>query len=257
MPKLQTKAFALSALGHVILLLVLLQLGHSQTIKHTPRTISATLLQKGAIGLPKQSGAPNDAPAAVAEPAKKNLAPPVKTPPKETPTKQNAPTLPAKKNKTEKPAPKTVSNPNIAPSKNPFAKGEGGNSPKPVENKTSGGGAGGTAPVGTKTGAGGGGGVRLDAPNFAFPHYLTLLQIRIESQWRAPYVGQGEYLTTVHFVIDKSGRVLSTELEKSSGVFAFDQAALRAVQGANPLPALPAGSNLETLGVHFDFVANW
>ncbi|MEK7728328.1 MAG: TonB family protein, partial [candidate division KSB1 bacterium] len=57
--------------------------------------------------------------------------------------------------------------------------------------------------------------------------------------------------------INKNGKVLSTELEKSSGVFAFDQAALRAVQGANPLPALPEGSNLETLGVHFDFVANW
>ncbi len=256
MRKPQTKALTLSAIGHVLLLLMLLQLGHSQTMtRRAPRTISATLLQKGAVGLPKQSGAPNDAPHAIAEPAKKNLTPPPKAPPKEVATKQAAPTLPAKKNKTEKPAPTKTSS--VTPSKNPFAKGEGGNSPKPVPNKTSGSGAGGNAAVGTKTGTGGGGGVRLDAPDFAFPHYLTLLQFRIESQWRAPYVGQGEYLATVHFVVDKSGRVLSTKLEKSSGVFAFDQAALRAVQGANPLPALPAGSNLETLGVHFDFVANW
>ncbi len=257
MRKPQTKALVLSAIGHVILLLTLLQLGHSQTMpRRAPRTISATLLQKGAIGLPKQSGTPNDAPPALAEPAKKNLTPPPKTPPKETP-KQAAPTLPAKKNKTEKPASATTKSSATTPSKNPFAKGEGGTSPKPVPNKTSGSGAGGNAAVGTKTGIGGGGGVRLDAPDFAFPHYLTLLQFRIESQWRAPYAGQGEYLATVHFVINKNGKVLSTELEKSSGVFAFDQAALRAVQGANPLPALPEGSNLETLGVHFDFVANW
>jgi protein TonB len=256
MRKSQSKALALSAVAHAVLLLALLQLGHSQTMKyHAPRTISATLLQKGAVGLPKQSGGASDEPNKISEPEKKNLTPPSKIPPKENLSKQAAPTLPAKKSKTEKPAATPAKTALATPSKNPFAKGEGGTSPKPLPNQTSGGGAGGNAALGSKSGTGGGGGVRLDATDFPFPHYLTLLQFRIESQWRPPYAGQDELLATVHFVVDKSGKVLSTELEKSSGVFAFDQAALRAVQSANPLPALPAGSNLETLGVHFDFVA--
>ena len=34
------------------------------------------------------------------------------------------------------------------------------------------------------------------------------------------------------------------------------QAALRAVYSADPLPALPEASTLNTLGVHFEFVGN-
>ena len=99
--------------------------------------------------------------------------------------------------------------------------------------------------------------LRLDVPDFPFPHYLPLLQFRIESQWHPPFSGRGHFLATVHFIILKNGNVQQAKIEKSSGNFAFDQAALRAVHNSNPLPAIPNGANLETLGIHFDFVANW
>ncbi|NUO83707.1 TonB family protein [candidate division KSB1 bacterium] len=259
MHKLKKRAVIISAAGHVLILILLFQLGHSQTIKSSlPRTISATLLQKGPAGLPKQMGAPSETPgAAPPAPAKKNTPPPQKSSVKETPKPESKTTVPAKKAKPEKPQAKpNKSVPTETPSRNPFAKGGGGANAEQSPNKS--GGGGGTSPYGGKTGTGGGG-MRLDAPEFPFPHYLALLQFRIESQWRPPYAGQGEYLATVHFVVDKNGKLLSTELEKSSGVFAFDQAALRAVQSANPLPALPEGAKLDNnqLGVHFDFVANW
>ncbi len=254
MPKLKSKAVIFSVIGHIFLLIALFQLGHSQTIpRNLPRTISATLLQKGPMGLPRQSGSSNNASQGAAEPAKKSLTPPPKTPIKKTPKQQTAPTLPAKKTKPEKSPPTTAKNTSVTPSKNPFAKGDGGTSPKPVPNKNSGSGSGGNAPIGSKTGTGGGGGVRIEATEFPFPYYLPLLQRRIEGQWHPPYVSPGEYLATVRFVISKSGKVLSTEIEKSSDVFAFDQAALRAVQSANPLPALPEGFKDETLVVRYDF----
>lgn len=108
--------------------------------------------------------------------------------------------------------------------------------------------------TGAETGASGGG-LKLDAPDFAYPHYIALIQYRIESNWEAPFTGQGERLATIYFKIRPNGEIVDIQLEQSSGNIVFDQAAKRAVYNANPLPPLPAGSGLQTLGVHFDFVA--
>ncbi len=101
----------------------------------------------------------------------------------------------------------------------------------------------------------GGNSLKLDAPDFPFPHYITLIQLRIENNWQPPFSGQGQLLATVYFKIRRNGEVTDVKLEQTSGSIAFDQAAQRAVYSANPMPPLPTGSGLETLGVHFDFVA--
>lgn len=106
----------------------------------------------------------------------------------------------------------------------------------------------GTSSIGT--------GIKLDAPEFAYPHYLVLIQFRIEGNWQPPFSGIGEEITTIYFKITSEGEIQDEKVEQSSGNFALDQAALRAVRSSNPLPPLPSGSGLETLGVHFDFVAN-
>ncbi|MDZ7344843.1 MAG: TonB family protein [candidate division KSB1 bacterium] len=101
----------------------------------------------------------------------------------------------------------------------------------------------------------GGHALKIDAVEFPFPHYLVLLQYRIETNWQPPPTGGGTHVATIYFKIARDGQLLEAKLEKSSGNYIFDQAALRAVQRANPLPPLPAASNLQILGVHFDFVA--
>lgn len=101
----------------------------------------------------------------------------------------------------------------------------------------------------------GGNALKIDAPEFPFPYYLVLLQYRIETNWEPPFTGAGTHVATIYFKIARDGQLLEAKLETSSGNYIFDQAALRAVQRANPLPPLPSGSNLQTLGVHFDFVA--
>jgi len=57
----------------------------------------------------------------------------------------------------------------------------------------------------------------------------------------------------VYFRITRSGGIDAPAVETSSGNFLFDQAALRAVVQANPLPPLPAGFVDQYLGVHFSF----
>lgn len=96
--------------------------------------------------------------------------------------------------------------------------------------------------------------LKIDAPEFPFPEYLALIQYRIESQWRPPANAGGGLLTTVYFRIDRNGRLSNVKVAKACGNFVVDQAALRAVYGADPLPALPPESGLSSLGVHFDFV---
>lgn len=97
-------------------------------------------------------------------------------------------------------------------------------------------------------------GMKIDAPEFPFPEYLALIQYRIESQWRPPANAGGGLLTTISFRIGTKGGLSEVKISKSSGNFVVDQSALRAVYAADPLPPLPAGAGLPSLGVHFDFV---
>jgi len=96
--------------------------------------------------------------------------------------------------------------------------------------------------------------IKLDVANFLFPEYLALVQFRIESHWQPPAQTSDALITVVFFKIGKSGKIVQARIEKTSGSFIADQAALRAVLSANPLPPLPEESKLNLLGVHFDFV---
>lgn len=239
------KAFAVSATGHALLLLCVFQVSQWRPVQRGyPRTISAVLVPKGPAG---SGQAPSKLPAgaAPAAPVIKKEEPAPKTSPPEKVAKDrrdkktsavpvNSAT--AKKKKDEAPRPQSSAA-----------------SPPVSANATAGKSGGGKLGVGSGTG----GVARVDGPAFPFPHYLALLQYRIENQWQPAYLGEGQFSATVHFVVAKNGGIISVELEQSSGNFTFDQAALRAVHNANPLPPLPAGTGLETLGVHFDFVANW
>jgi TonB family protein len=57
----------------------------------------------------------------------------------------------------------------------------------------------------------------------------------------------------VYFRVGRDGSIHSPAVETSSGSFLFDQAALRSVVQAGPLPPLPSGFTDDYLGVHFSF----
>ena len=114
---------------------------------------------------------------------------------------------------------------------------------------------------GTGTGEGSGpgsgavttGDMSLDVGDFPFAYYLATVKRKIATNWRVPGGAAGGVHCSVYFRIRKSGSIDSPAVEVSSGNFLFDQAALRAVVEADPLPALPGGFGDEYLGVHFSF----
>lgn len=103
---------------------------------------------------------------------------------------------------------------------------------------------------GLTTGGGGTGGY-LDVGNFCCPEYLqTMLQL-IQRNWNSKQQVVGE--TLVKYTIQRDGRLTDVQIEKSSGYFALDQTAQRAVLMTRQLPALPGQFTEPTLTVHLVF----
>lgn len=95
----------------------------------------------------------------------------------------------------------------------------------------------------------------IDKPDFEYPYYLDLIQRKIEMHWSPPRLNPAIEMkeTVVVFVLFQTGRIDQIKIEKRSGNAFFDQAALRSVYQANPLPPLPAGIREDFLKIHFSF----
>jgi TonB family protein len=112
------------------------------------------------------------------------------------------------------------------------------------------------AKVESAAGFGGGGGVRLDVREFPFSYYLAALRSRIQSNWEPPYQAARSSISRkalIYFKVQRNGEISDVVIESGSGDRLFDQAALRAVTLANPLPPLPFDFPERALGVHFEF----
>jgi protein TonB len=92
----------------------------------------------------------------------------------------------------------------------------------------------------------------IDAAYFPFDYYVSQMLNRLSSNWYRPPAPPGT-ACAVRFTVAKSGRILQAEVERPSGVAAFDRAALRAVLSSNPLPPLPFEYNEDKLGIHLKF----
>lgn len=98
--------------------------------------------------------------------------------------------------------------------------------------------------------------VRLDVKEFPFSYYLALLQSRIQANWEPPFASGRQALSRkalVYFKIKRNGEITGVAIERGSGDYLFDQAVMRAVLLANPLPPLPFDFPEPALGVHFEF----
>lgn len=80
----------------------------------------------------------------------------------------------------------------------------------------------------------------------AFELYLSQLQERIRSFWVIPEgLLREDVKAVIRVRIDPQGRLLSAELERSSGDKVFDRSALQAVKKAEPFPPPPGGQAME------------
>lgn len=97
---------------------------------------------------------------------------------------------------------------------------------------------------------------QVELPDFRFPFYLKLIQGKISNGWTPPAADSRlearEVIVT--FDLARTGKISNVSVRNSSGNPFFDQAALRAVYLADPLPKFPDGLTESELRIHFSFV---
>ncbi|MBI5098857.1 MAG: TonB C-terminal domain-containing protein [Nitrospirae bacterium] len=69
--------------------------------------------------------------------------------------------------------------------------------------------------------------------------YYSLITRKIWSEWIYPETGSAGLEVIIAVKLDREGKVISHEIEKSSGNSLFDRSALKAISKASPLPPPP------------------
>ena len=103
---------------------------------------------------------------------------------------------------------------------------------------------------GLSTGGGGGSGVQLDVANFCCPEYIEQMVTLIQRNWNQNQGVVGA--TVIRFTIQRDGTIVTPQVERSSGFYALDNSAQRAVL-LTKLPPLPGGYPNPNLGLHVTF----
>jgi TonB family protein len=88
--------------------------------------------------------------------------------------------------------------------------------------------------------------------DFPYTIYIERMKTLVGTHWIRPQ-SVAAITSTVSFRIDRDGSIREARTETPSGNVTFDNAALRAVLEASPLPPLPFGYNGSWLGVHLTF----
>jgi periplasmic protein TonB len=96
------------------------------------------------------------------------------------------------------------------------------------------------------------GNASLEGGSFETPTYINILFAKIKGRWDNPYQGGEKITCVIYFTIERAGNISDGTIEKSSGIAAFDQSALRAVLSASP-PPLPIEFTGNQLGIHLEF----
>jgi protein TonB len=96
---------------------------------------------------------------------------------------------------------------------------------------------------------GGAGVIGLEGGDFPYTLYIERMRTLIGAHWHPQIAGP---TTTVHFVIERDGRIRDAAVTNGSGNGTFDRDALRAVLESSPLPPLPFGYTGTYLGVHLN-----
>jgi TonB family protein len=107
-----------------------------------------------------------------------------------------------------------------------------------------------TQGFGLSSGGAGTGGY-LDVQNFCCPDYLTTMIQLIQQHWNGQQDVAGQ--TLMKFTVMRDGRITSVQTERSSGYFALDQGAQRALLATRQLPPLPTQFPDQSLTVHLNF----
>ena len=96
-------------------------------------------------------------------------------------------------------------------------------------------------------------GATIDNATFNYPYWFTQAFNKISGNFRNPVAYDGTLVCTIYFQVIKSGRVIELRIAESSGIAAFDDACLTAVDRSAPFPPLPRDFRDEILGISVPF----
>ncbi|RKX28964.1 MAG: hypothetical protein DRP46_07860 [Candidatus Zixiibacteriota bacterium] len=97
------------------------------------------------------------------------------------------------------------------------------------------------------------GGAAIDNASFNYPYWFVQSFSKIERNWTNPVYANEPISCIIYFQVIRSGRIIKIEVERSSGIDAFDSACERAVKLSQPLPPLPNEFTDEIIGIHLEF----
>ncbi len=97
------------------------------------------------------------------------------------------------------------------------------------------------------------GSAAVDNASFDYPYWFYQAFSKIERNWSNPIYSAAPLECVIYFQVIRSGRIIRIEIEKSSGIDAFDGACERAVKLSRPLPPLPSEFAEEVIGIHLTF----
>jgi TonB family protein len=97
------------------------------------------------------------------------------------------------------------------------------------------------------------GSAAVDNANFQYPYYFVQAFGKIQRNWSNPVAANQPLSCIIYFKVIRFGTILDPEVEKSSGVEAYDRACLRAVQASSPLPQLPTDFRDDIIGIYLEF----
>lgn len=97
------------------------------------------------------------------------------------------------------------------------------------------------------------GGATIDNSAFTYPYWFRQAFTKISTNWRNPVDADGAIVAVVYFQVIRSGRVIETRVETSSGIEAFDQACIHAIESSAPFPPLPREFRDEIIGITLPF----
>lgn len=96
---------------------------------------------------------------------------------------------------------------------------------------------------------------KLKNKDVDFQPYMNEMQVKIKKNWNPPNSLKSKRIIVL-FKIGKDGKLLSAKILKSSGSKKADNAALKALQDAQPFKALPKQCKDKSINVQFTFDYN-
>lgn len=96
-------------------------------------------------------------------------------------------------------------------------------------------------------------GATIDNARFNYPYWFTQAFNKIRTNWRNPVSADAPIVCLIYFQVIKSGRVIESRIEESSGIPAFDKACLAAIEKSAPFPPLPRDFADEIIGMTLPF----